>query len=377
MKEEIKLSIVLLTYNHEKYIAQALESILMQKVDFDYELIVCEDCSTDGTRDIILQYADKFKNIKLCFNKKNYGMLFNFMMSKYNCSDANYIALLEGDDYWTDPNKLQQQIDFLDKNDDFVGCSHDTEMFYEKEQRRVRMSEGKTIKSVNEISDIIEQKFYAHTSSYVWRNIFKEEYPKEMCYNLILTGDWLLSMLYAKNGKIKYIDKVMTCYRLTGNGIWTRLSEPQRHFNSLRVQQGYDKLLDCETKFATLSPTLSQRCNWFLFEHKKTATIDLKIKTWLLKWATYKPNRHSIENRIISKLSRTKPFDKIIQKSQLLKFVLKLLTIFMIAGLRVTSKVCEFLFNSLFLFDINRYYIYYKINIYRFLKIKIYKDLGN
>jgi glycosyltransferase involved in cell wall biosynthesis len=69
-KPKIKLSIVLLTYNHEKYIAQALESILMQKVDFDYEVIVCEDCSTDKTRDIILQYANKFKNIKLCFNKK-------------------------------------------------------------------------------------------------------------------------------------------------------------------------------------------------------------------------------------------------------------------------------------------------------------------
>ena len=377
MKEKIKLSIVLLTYNHEKYIAQALESILMQKVNFDYEVIVCEDCSTDKTRDIILQYASKFKNIKLCFSKKNYGVLFTFMTSKYNCSNAKYVALLEGDDYWMDPDKLQQQVDFLDKNENFVGCSHDTEMFYEKEQRKVKMSEGKTIKSVNEISDIIANSFYAHTSSYVWRNIFKETYPKEMCYNQTLTGDWLLSMLYAKNGKIKYIDKVMTCYRLTGNGIWTRLSEPQRHFNSLRAQQGYDKLLDCEPKFATLSPTLSERCNWFLFEHKKTATIDLKIKTWLLKWATYRINERTMENRIISKLSRTKPFDKIIQNSSFIQFIFKLVLAGMVTGIWVTSKICEFLFNLLFLFDANRYYTYYKIRIYRFFKIKIYKDLEN
>jgi len=377
MKEEIKLSIVLLTYNHEKYVSQALESILMQKVDFDYELIVCEDCSTDKTRDIILQYANKFKNIKLLFNKKNYGAPFTFMMSKYNCSNAKYIALLEGDDYWTDQDKLQQQVDFLDKNLDFVGCSHDTEVFYEKEQRRVSMSEGKTIKSVNGIADIIENGFYAHTSSYVWRNIFKQGYPKEMCYNQTLMGDWLLSMLYAKNGKIKYIDKVMTCYRVTGNGIWTKLSKPQQQFRLFRANYVYDKLLNCEHKFAELTPTLSERCNWFLFEHRKTATIELKIKTWLLKWATYRINERTMENRIISKLSKTKPFDKIIQNNGFIQFILKLVRAGMTVRIWLSSKICEFLFNLLFLFDANRYYIYYKIKIYRFFKIKIYKDLGN
>ena len=373
MKEKIKLSIIIQTYNHEKYIAQALESVLMQKVDFDYELIVCEDCSTDKTRDVILRYADKFKNIKLCFNKKNYGVLFTFMMSKYNCTDTKYIAIFEGDDYWTDPNKLQQQVDFLDKNEGFVGCSHDTEMLYEKEKRRVRMNENKVVKPVNVIADIIEGKFYAHTSSYVWRNIFKEGYPKEMCYNQTLTGDWFLSMLYAKHGKIKYIDRVMSCYRLTGEGLWSKLSESEQSFGIFRAKYIYNKLLNHEHRFATLY----EDCSWFLFKQSETATIELKIKTWLLKWCFYKPNEQTIENRVISKLSRTKPFNKIIQNNHLLQFIPKLLSVGMVIRVWFSSKICEFLFNLLFLFDANRYYIYYKIKIYRFFKIKIYKDLGN
>lgn len=373
MKKAIKLSIIIQTYNHEKYIAQALESVLMQKVDFDYELIVCEDCSTDRTRDIILQYADKFKNIKLCFNKKNYGVLFTFMMSKYNCAATEYIAIFEGDDYWTDSNKLQQQVYFLDKNEGFVGCAHDTEMFYEKEQRRVRMNEDKIVKPVNALSDIIGGKFYSHTSSYVWRNIFKEGYPKEMCYNQTLMGDWFLSMLYAKNGKIKYIDKVMSCYRLTGNGLWSKLSEQQQNFDMFRARYIYNKLLDCEYKFNTLY----EDCSWFLLKQKETASISLRIKTWLLKWTTYTPNEYTMENRIISKLSRTKPFDKIIQNSSFIQFILKLVRAGMTVRIWLSSKICEFLFNLLFLFDANRYYIYYKIKIYRFFKIKVYKDLKN
>jgi len=370
-KTKIKLSIVLLTYNHEKYIAQALESILMQKVDFDYEVIVCEDCSTDKTRDIILQYADKFKNIKLCFNKKNYGAVFTWMMSKYNCSDAKYIALLEGDDYWTDPDKLQQQVDFLDKNDDFVGCAHNTEVFYEKEQRRVKMNEDNVIKSVNEISDIIEGKFYSHTASYVWRNIFKEGYPKEMFYNETAWGDWLLSMLYAKNGKIKYIDKVMSCYRVTGNGVWSKLSEQQKQFNMLRAMYIYNKILNCEDKFTHLD----QRCKGFLLNQKENINFILKLKTWLLFVGHIDTNKKSLEDKVSSKLSKIKRF-KIIQHKRIFQFIVKILSVGMVMSRRLSSKICGFLFNALYLFDINRYYIYYKGKIYRFFKIKIYKELG-
>lgn len=372
MKDKIKLSIILQTYNHEKYIAQVLESILMQRVDFDYELIVCEDCSTDRSRDIILRYADKFKNIKLCFNKENYGVLFTFMMSKYNCSDTKYIAILEGDDYWTDPDKLQQQVDFLDKNEDFVGCSHNTEAFYEKEQRRANFYKDGQIKSVNELVDIIDGKFYAHTSSYVWRNIFKKEYPKAMSYNQILMGDWFLSMLYAKHGKIKYIDKVMSCYRVTGNGIWSKLSKYQQEFDMLRAAYVYNKLLNSEHKFTGIF----EKCIWFLRLHSEKLSISLKIKAFLLALASYRIDQKELDIKIVRKLSKIQLFNKLNQYIPFLKLIPKITWLISIIC-EFLFNICEFLFNALFLFDINRYYIYYKIKIYRFFKIKIYKDLGH
>ena len=364
-KEKIILSIILQTYNHEKYIAQTLESILMQRVDFGYELIICEDCSTDKTREIILQYVDKFENIKLLFNKKNYGVLFTFFTSKYNCSNTKYISILEGDDYWTDPNKLQQQVDFLEKNQDFIGCSHNTELFYEKEHKRENMLKSGDIKSVNDIIGLINGTFYAHTSSYVWKNVFKNSYPKEMCYNKTLMGDYFLSMLYARNGKIKYLDKVMSCYRITDSGIWTKLSEHQKLFNNARALYIYNKLLNYEYDKEFVI-RIWHSCNGLQAKQKKErASRVLRLKTWLLKWSSDIFN-HLKTDGIVSH----KHFRSIIKL-----FITKLIKISKVSWF--TSRLCEFLFNCFFLFDINRYYIYYKVKIYKFLKIKFYKDLEN
>lgn len=108
----ITVTIISLTYNHEKYIAQALESILMQKVNFTYEIVVGEDCSKDRTREILIQYAEKHPDkFHLLLHEKNIGAAKNQNKVFENCK-GKYIAMLEGDDYWTDPYKLQKQVDF-------------------------------------------------------------------------------------------------------------------------------------------------------------------------------------------------------------------------------------------------------------------------
>ena len=109
-----KVSVFMITYNHEKYIAEALDSILMQKTDFDFDIVIGEDCSTDATRRIVLEYSRKYPDkIKLLLHNVNVGFISNMMYVLEACT-GKYVAMCEGDDYWTDPFKLQKQVDFLE-----------------------------------------------------------------------------------------------------------------------------------------------------------------------------------------------------------------------------------------------------------------------
>ena len=113
-KQQPDVSVAMMTYFHEKYVAQAIESVLSQKTDYTYEIVVSDDGSTDGTRDILKKYAEKYPNIvKIHFNSVNQGISKNNFLTRSYCQ-GRYIATLSGDDYWLDETKLQKQVDFLD-----------------------------------------------------------------------------------------------------------------------------------------------------------------------------------------------------------------------------------------------------------------------
>ncbi len=121
-KMEYKLAICLITFNQEKYISQALESVLIQKAGFHYQIFIGEDCSTDTTLSICLEYQNKYPDIvKVLHNEKNIGVVANTIntLAYIRKSGAKYIAMLEGDDYWIDPYKLQKQFDFLESNPEY------------------------------------------------------------------------------------------------------------------------------------------------------------------------------------------------------------------------------------------------------------------
>ena len=116
------LCVCIITYNHVKYIEQAIDGVLMQKVDFLYEILIADDYSSDGTREIIIKYQKQYPNlIKLILQEKNIGPAKNWI-KLISTPNSKYIAYFEGDDYWTDPFKLQKQVDFLEKNEDYVLC---------------------------------------------------------------------------------------------------------------------------------------------------------------------------------------------------------------------------------------------------------------
>ncbi|TKB97629.1 glycosyltransferase family 2 protein [Pedobacter cryophilus] len=121
---EIMVSICCITYNHQKYIAQALDGFLMQETNFKYEIIIGEDCSKDNTRAIIEDYCQKYPNkIQLLTYESNIGGIKN-QIETFNISKGKYVAMCDGDDYWTDPLKLQKQVDFMESNPNYVICCH-------------------------------------------------------------------------------------------------------------------------------------------------------------------------------------------------------------------------------------------------------------
>ena len=123
------ITIIMATYNHEKYICQAIEGVLMQKTSFSYRLYIGEDCSTDNTKALCFAYAEKFmdKIEIICTEQNDYRQNCRNIWKASKVSGAKYIAVCDGDDYWTDPYKLQKQVDFLEAHLDFVGASHNVE----------------------------------------------------------------------------------------------------------------------------------------------------------------------------------------------------------------------------------------------------------
>ena len=126
-----KVTIICITYNHEKFIAEALDSFLMQKTDFPFEVIVGEDCSSDRTTEIVRQYARNYPDIiKPVFQKNNVGPYQN-TLSAYKQIQGEYVINNEGDDYFSDPLKLQKQVDFLDSHPEYSICFHPVKVIWE------------------------------------------------------------------------------------------------------------------------------------------------------------------------------------------------------------------------------------------------------
>lgn len=212
----------MVTYNHEKYLGQAIEGVINQKTNFPVKLFIGEDCSTDKTREICIHYAEKYPDkVTLLLNPKN-NILKNALNTYNACfqSGANYIAMCEGDDYWTDPLKLQKQIDFLEANKDFSICFHAMNFINESNPEQVPTPAYLKKPEITTIEDLCLGN-YIYTASCVFRNGLIPTLPEWYCKFPL--GDWPLHLMNAEHGKIKFINEKMAVYRIHGKGIWSQL----------------------------------------------------------------------------------------------------------------------------------------------------------
>ena len=204
----------MITYNHEPYIAEAIEGVLMQKCSFPIELVIGEDCSTDNTRKICEEYANKSELIKLLPTETNLGMMPNFIRTLQSCT-GKYIAMCEGDDYWTDPLKLQKQVDFLEANAEYVLTFHNRLIIGFNGQIQ-KGSIGESEKKVP--SDRMISTFMP-TLTMLFRNNIDEMHKEE--YNSVFSGDVLVRAILSTKGPSYFLPFYGAVYRQHDGGVYS------------------------------------------------------------------------------------------------------------------------------------------------------------
>ena len=210
---QVMVTVRCLAYNHEPYIRQCLEGFVMQKTDFDFEVIVHDDASTDGTAAIIREYAEKYPNIiKPFFETENQYSKHNGVIGKIMRENTHgkYIALCEGDDYWIDPFKLQKQVDFLESHPDYSMCFHNAIKYYEN-CNRVELFNSFANDCDLSIHDAVHN-WFVPTASMMMRSDISLERPDWV--RSIYSGDYTTILLAIMRGKIRYIHGLMSVYRI-------------------------------------------------------------------------------------------------------------------------------------------------------------------
>jgi glycosyltransferase involved in cell wall biosynthesis len=229
-----KVSVSMVTYNHEKFIGQAIESVLMQKTDFPFELVIGEDCSSDRTREIVRNFQDRHPSVvHPLLWEYNLGGIENYVETLRACR-GEYVALLDGDDYWTSSLKLQKQVEFLDSRPDFVICYHDVLKFHDDGRAESRLI-SERVKRIETLEDLLA--VCPPSCSVMYRRGLFDDFPE--WFHGVELGDWALHIMNARRGRIGYMDEVMAAHRLHGGGVYSSLGKLARLKAKIQV---YDRV---------------------------------------------------------------------------------------------------------------------------------------
>jgi glycosyltransferase involved in cell wall biosynthesis len=235
----MKLSVAMVTYNQERYIGQAIESVLAQRVNFDYEIVIGEDCSTDGTRAVVMDFHRRYPDrIVLILRQRNIGPMRNIESTLAACR-GQYLSILEGDDYWTSVDKLQKQVDFLDAHPDRVLCCHRVKFLNETGSAEADVH-PLLAAGPYAIEDLLKWNFVMTCSAVMRRDLTNCPPP---WLSEMKVGDWARSALVARHGTIELMDEIMAAYRVHAGGIWSSLSQTARLQETARMLRALDKEL--------------------------------------------------------------------------------------------------------------------------------------
>lgn len=222
-----KVSVAIVTCNHEAYIEQAVESALAQETDFEYEVLISEDCSTDTTRTIVTALRDRWPDrIRLLLSEHNQANN-DVLVRCFDKARGEYIALLQGDDYWTSPGKLQKQVEFMEAHPGFVTSFHAAELVYEQGVNEEPPTAFQP-EAISTLDDLLLHGCFIETPTVLFRRSALGIVPGWYRNREIFADDWILHILLAQHGDIGYMDESMAAHRYHSGGIWTRLDTAER-----------------------------------------------------------------------------------------------------------------------------------------------------
>ena len=245
------LSVVVITYNHGRWIRQCLDGIIMQQTDFPVEIIVHDDASTDGTADIIRQYAAEHPDtiVPLLRTENQYNRHRNFNRILSDCFDrcrGEYIAICEGDDYWTDPRKLQRQVDFLRNHHDFSLCFHNATVFSPSEEPKPFARLENREYSARELIS----RWISPTASFLFRAsvVRSDLYRRVVDSKKLLVGDSPIMRTALAHGRVYGFADAMSAYRRLPGGALASLQAPEMVMPLIRQEREYARIFGGESR---------------------------------------------------------------------------------------------------------------------------------
>jgi len=235
------VSICCITYNHQDFISEAIDGFLAQKTNFPYEIVIGDDCSEDSTQSIIHRYSIRYPNIiKVLSADHNLGVIKNLTSTLAVCT-GKYIALCEGDDYWTDPYKLQKQVDFMEAHPECSICTHKVLFTHENGDEK-----NKVFPEINGDQVFTKSYLYGHYFIQTCSVLFKNENISEFINFLdgFKVGDAPLYYFYSQNGNIGFIDECMAVYRFHNTSFWSSQDNFSKHIKSIKTLRLLQKKLN-------------------------------------------------------------------------------------------------------------------------------------
>ena len=315
----MKVTIICSTFNHEKYISRCLHSLVYQKTNFEYQIIVHDDASTDRTSDIIMSFANRFPSIIIpIIEKENLhskGLSSMPIINRYIKGD--YVAYCEGDDYWLNKNKLQMQVDYLDSNPNINLCFHSAITYNNKtckyERRIGYYGDKPMIISNNKLivkggSSMATNSIVLRMSSYNKKNVFVEKYKRNKP-----VGDFIIQTIGSENGAL-YLPQIMSAYRINVNGSWTNRQE----------KAAWDKEIEFKHQMSLLYNALDAFLkNKFSKAFKKRKVLDCKDILLNSKIPAYakmnyflNSNLYDVRLFLLIPLAISNPFIRVIKKTR-------------------------------------------------------------
>lgn len=276
---QIKVTVICTAYNHEKYIRNALDGFVNQKTNFQYEVLIHDDASTDNTAKIIREFEEKYPEIiKPIYQtenqySKNVGIIQSILLP---LAKGKYIALCEGDDYWTDSQKLQKQFDFMESHDDASACFHNGLVINVKSEKKTVVPNVQQIAKYSFDDIVMGRDGLFVTSSTFCR---KEYYNIPDEFRLKGVGDFQLFVSLASNGKVYCLDDVMSTYVNGHEGSWTEkvLSDEKSAANHRLIMVD---LLNRMDKYYNYShhDAFRYKIDWQLFQYFKLKNSENELK---------------------------------------------------------------------------------------------------